>query len=94
MDLALHCLRSMCTADELCYLQTSSPPRVREGDSVVHAAVSARKPHVVEVLLQYGAFTEMPVIPHSQKQDFKDSAFLLGMNTAEVCSIDKEGSGL
>ncbi|KAL8426440.1 hypothetical protein Efla_005494 [Eimeria flavescens] len=39
---------------------TSSPPRVRDGDTVLHAAIAARKPHVAEVLLQYGAFTELP----------------------------------
>ncbi|KAL8269547.1 hypothetical protein Esti_006513 [Eimeria stiedai] len=46
----------------------SSPPRVKDGDSILHAAIAARKPQVVEVLLQYGAFTELPGIPQEKKK--------------------------
>ncbi|PHJ18862.1 rhoptry neck protein, partial [Cystoisospora suis] len=43
--------------------KNTSPPRIREGDSVLHAAIAASKPRVVEVLLQYGAFPNLEALP-------------------------------
>ncbi|KFG55651.1 rhoptry neck protein RON9, partial [Toxoplasma gondii FOU] len=53
---------------------TSSPPRVRDGDSVIHAAIAASKPRVVEILLQYGAFPNIEAFPRSP-----DAANRMGM---------------
>lgn len=67
------------------HLQTSSPPRVKDGDSILHAAIAARKPQVTELLLQYGAFPELPAIPQSKGEHDKNVASpLLALNTAEV----------
>lgn len=55
-----------CISVSICpglLFQNTSPPRVREGDSVLHAAIAASKPRVVEVLLQYGAFPNLEALP-------------------------------
>lgn len=47
----------------MCLPQASSGPRVEEGYSILHAAVASHKPQILELLLQYGAFPNMPLIP-------------------------------
>ncbi|CDJ56593.1 hypothetical protein, conserved [Eimeria maxima] len=68
------------------FLQNSSPPRVNDGDSILHAAIAARKPHVVEVLLQYGAFPELPALPHKTRPQTQTGAPLQKLQTTEMAS--------
>ncbi|OEH77585.1 hypothetical protein cyc_05155 [Cyclospora cayetanensis] len=63
---------------------TSSPPRVRDGDSILHAAIAARKPHVTEVLLQFGAFPDIPSIPQNQRTTDATLSPLSALNTYEA----------
>lgn len=69
------------------YLQISSPPRVKDGYTVLHAAIAARKPHVTEVLLQYGAFPELPDIPLRQRQTGNGIVSSLALDAPEVHEI-------
>ncbi|KAL8433287.1 hypothetical protein ACSSS7_003971 [Eimeria intestinalis] len=65
---------------------TSSPPRVKDGDSILHAAIAARKPQIVEVLLQYGAFTELPGIPQGKKATGENALVPLTTSMAETAN--------
>ena len=55
-----------------------------DGDSLLHAAIAARKPLVVEVLLQYGAFPELPAIPHKERPQTQMGGPLHGLKSTEV----------
>ncbi|CDI79431.1 hypothetical protein, conserved [Eimeria acervulina] len=66
--------------------ENSSPPRVMDGDSLLHAAIAARKPLVVEVLLQYGAFPELPAIPHKERPQTQMGGPLHGLKSTEMAN--------